>query len=308
MDRLAYPERLLLGYFLGRITRPVRARRPGGSAGPAAGGPPGGPGIFRGVVCGHWPTSPALMAKWWQAYLHHKHTPEAQLFGHCALFLAEFLAENEPAWRPRLAHLLALPVPPEVHAFPRGRRAFAEIVAAWHDAPDRVVPAALLARLHQEATTVPRTPGAPGAAAGVLQPVSGRLLLSGGRRAVPHRPVSRRCSTGWTSPTAISRAGLAGEPTCSTSCCGLSGRGRAAHRAHQRRGQLHLHSLFELETHSWLLDYFQVHIWLVELHFAAGTNAAEETAPAAATYSRVCRAAPHAVFRNGGRADTLKTE
>jgi hypothetical protein len=39
----------------------------------------------------------------------------------------------------------------------------------------------------------------------------------------------------------------------------------------------HLHSLFNLETNSWLLDYFQVHIWLVELHFAADTNAAEET-------------------------------
>ncbi len=42
-------------------------------------------------------------------------------------------------------------------------------------------------------------------------------------------------------------------------------------------GAPHLHSLFNLETNSWLLDYFQVHIWLVELHFAAGTDAAEET-------------------------------
>ncbi|WP_070727907.1 hypothetical protein [Hymenobacter lapidarius] len=46
---------------------------------------------------------------------------------------------------------------------------------------------------------------------------------------------------------------------------------------HSRASVPSVQDLFQLETHSWLLDYYQVHIWMVELHFATGTDAAEET-------------------------------
>jgi hypothetical protein len=187
MARLAPPERLLLGYFLGRVTRPVQ---PGGAAAPLAlrlAAHPAGQeffvesfvdlahlnGAYGEVLC---------------EYLRHKLTPEAQLFGHGTLFLGEFLAEDEAAWRARLPQLLALTVPPAVHAFPRGRRAFAEIVAAWHDAPDAALSPELLPRLRREAIAAPHHCARP-ATAGVLQLVSGGPPLFRGRGAVSHRSV-----------------------------------------------------------------------------------------------------------------------
>jgi hypothetical protein len=96
MEQLAYPERLLLGYFLGRITRPTQ---PGGAAAPLAlqlATHPAGQGFFveSFVDLAHLTSA---FGEVLATYLRHKHTPEAQLFGHAALFLAEFLAENEPA-------------------------------------------------------------------------------------------------------------------------------------------------------------------------------------------------------------------
>ncbi len=275
MEQLAYPERLLLGYFLGRITRPAQ---PGGAAAPLAlqlATHPAGQEFFveSFVDLAHLTSA---FGEVLAVYLQHKHTPEAQLFGHSTLFLAEFLTGNEPAWRQRLARLLALPVPPEVHAFPRGRRAFARIVAAWHDAPDRVVPACLLACLHQEAATVPRTPvpQAPLPAFYNLFPAGYHFLVAEGLFLTGQFPAL----FDWLSLTNRAFPEL---PWLETNVFDQLLRAFQA-VAELRTGLIsarapHLHSLFNLETNSWLLDYFQVHIWLVELHFAVGTDAAEET-------------------------------
>ena len=154
MERLAPPERLLLGYFLGRVTRPAQ---PGGAAAPLAlrlAAHPAGQEFFveSFVDLAH------LNGAYGEVlveYLRHKHTAEAQLFGHGTLFLKEFLTNDEPAWRARLRHLRALPVPAGTHAFPRGRLAFAEVVAAWHDAGFAGTPVGMLPRLW------PRLPACP---------------------------------------------------------------------------------------------------------------------------------------------------
>lgn len=91
--------------------------------------------------------------------LRHKVTGEAQLFGHGTLFLAEFLAEDALAQRARLRQLLAVPVPAAVRDFPRGRRAFAERMTAWYDAPNQPLPPRLLACLRREAADVPGAGG-----------------------------------------------------------------------------------------------------------------------------------------------------
>ncbi|GAC1369992.1 MAG: hypothetical protein NVS3B25_15700 [Hymenobacter sp.] len=273
MEQLAPPERLLLGYFLGRVTRPAV---PTGPAAPLAlrlAAHPAGQEFFveSFVDLAHLNGAYGEVLA---AYLRHKSTAEAQLFGHCALFLGEFLAENEPAWRARLAYLLALPVPAATHAFPRGRRAFAEIVATWHAAPDQPVPVALLAHLRREAARVPRSPAPqpPLPAfynyfpAGYHFLVAEGLFLTG-----QFTPLLQ-----WLELTeeafpelASLEANVYNELLRAFRAVAKLRTGRAT------AGALRLQSLFNLETHSWLLDYYQVHTWLVELHFAAGTDAAE---------------------------------
>ncbi|WP_233454728.1 hypothetical protein [Hymenobacter negativus] len=275
IEQLAYPERLLLGYFLGRITRPAQ---PGGAAAPLAlqlATHPAGQEFYveSFVDLAHLT---GAFGEVLTTYLQHKHTPEAQLFGNAALFLAEFLAEDEPAWRRRLAVVRALPVPPEVHAFPQGRRAFAEIVTAWHDAPDHVVPPALLAHIRQEAAAVPRTqvPQAPLPAFYNLFPAGYHFFVAEGLFLTGQFPAL----LDWLSFTNSEFPELA---RLETNVFDQLMRAFQA-VAELRTGLIsarapHLHLLFNLETNSWLLDYFQVHIWLVELHFAVGTDTAEET-------------------------------
>ncbi|GAA4020615.1 hypothetical protein GCM10022409_00090 [Hymenobacter glaciei] len=267
MERLAAPERLLLGYFLGRVTRPAQ---PGGAAAPLAlrlAAHPAGQEFFveSFVDLAHLN---GAFGEVLAEYLRHKHTPEAQVFGHGTLFLKEFLANDEAAWRSRLQHLRALPIPADLHAFPRGRLAFAEIVAAWHDADFAQVPAELLSRLLADAARVPRpvAPPSPIPAfynffpAGYHFFVAEGLFLTGQFETLH----------GWLDFTQAEFPELA---TLEANVYNELLRGFAA-VAQLRTGRpsdhaLPAHSLFQLESHSWLLDYYQVHIALVELHLAA---------------------------------------
>ena len=274
MQRLAHPERLLLGYFLGRVTRPDT---PTGPAAPLAlrlAAHPAGQEFFveSFVDLAHLNGAYGeVLAE----YLRHKPTAEAQLFGHSTLFLGEFLAEDHPAWRARLLRLRALPVPPEVHAFPRGRRAFAEIVAAWHDAPDQQVPPALLARLRQEAAAGP-LPDAPVAAlpafynpfpAGYHFFVAEALFLT----------AQYALLSNWLEFTQAAFPELAQlEHNVFNELLrafGAVARRRTGHAAPAVREQS---ALFKLDTHGWLLDYYQVHLWLAELHLAPPGPAATQ--------------------------------
>jgi hypothetical protein len=267
MERLAPPERLLLGYFLGRVTRPAQ---PGGVAAPLAlrlAAHPAGQEFFveSFVDLAHLNGAYGeVLAE----YLRHKHTAEAQLFGHSTLFLKEFLADDVPAWRARLAQLRALPVPADTHPFPQGRRAFAEIVAAWHEAGRAEVPAELFSRLLAEAAALPRpvAPAGPVPAFYNFFPAGYHFFVAEGLFLTSQFEALHR----WLDFTQAEFPALATlEPNvynellrAFTAVARLR-TGRAAPAA------LPVRSLLPLESHSWLLDYYQVHIDLAELHLAA---------------------------------------
>ncbi|MCC3152893.1 hypothetical protein Q3A66_07790 [Hymenobacter sp. BT770] len=273
MENLARPEQLLLGYFLGRVTRPTHPRGPAGPLALRLAAHPAGQEFFveSFVDLAHLNGAYGEVL---EEYLQHKHTPEAQLFGHCVLFLGEFLAEDEAAWRRRLPHLLALPVPADVHAFPRGRRAFAELISAWFDAPNRPVAPALLARLQQEAAAMPRIPTPsprlpafynhfPG---GYYFHVAEALFLTG-----QFAPLLE-----WLDFTQAELPELAHLEANVYNELLRAFRAVAEFRTGRApAGATSIQSLFHLESHIWLLDYYQVHTWLVELHLAAGPAAPE---------------------------------
>ena len=267
MERLAPAERLLLGYFLGRVTRPAQ---PGGEAAPLAlrlAAYPAGQEFFveSFVDLAH------LNGAYGQVlaeYLVHKLTVEAQLFGHGTLFLGEFLAEHEGAWRARLRQLQTLQLPADVHAFPRGRKAFADLVVAWHDASEPEEPAALLARIRQEAAIVPRpvAPPQPLPAfynffpAGYHFFVAEALFLTSQFEALH----------GWLEFTRSEFPELA---TLELNVYNELLRAFDA-VARLRTGRpdvpdLPAQALLQLESHNWLLDYYQVHMALAALHVAS---------------------------------------
>ena len=278
MARLAPPERLLLGYFLGRVTRPTQ---PGGAAAPLAlrlAAHPAGQEFFveSFVDLAHLNGAYGEVLR---EYLRHKPTPEAQLFGHGTLFLGEFLAEDEVAWRARLPRLLALPVPTAAHAFPRGRRAFAEIVGAWHDASEAELPPELLPRLRLEAAAVPRATAVSGPPppafynsfpAGYHFFVAEALFLTAQFGALVE----------WVVETNAAFPELA---TLELNVYNELLRSFLA-VARLRIGQpaptftpAQTRPLAQLETHHWLLDYYQVHIDLVDLHLAVMATDASAT-------------------------------
>ena len=275
MERLAYPERLLLGYFLGRVTRPLA---PDGPAAPLAlrlAAHPAGQEFFveSFVDLAHLTGAYGEVVT---EYLRHKATDEAQLFGHGTLFLGEFLAGDAPAWRNRLRQLLALPVPAAAHAFPRGRRAFAEIVAVWHDAPAAPLPAVLLARLRREAVAVPRT----------VSPVPSLPAFYNLFPAGFHFFVAEALFLTSQFSDLLEWLEFIGAEFPELSKLDHNVYNELLRGFHTvallRTGHAPVSYpdsslLFHLETHGWLLDYYQVHMRLVELHVAAvgGATASE---------------------------------
>ena len=267
MEQLAPPERLLLGYFLGRVTRPAQ---PGGAAAPLAlrlAAHPAGQEFFveSFVDLAHLNGAYGeVLAE----YLRHKLTPEAHLFGHGALFLKEFLANDASAWRARLQLLRALPVPADVHAFPRGRRAFAEIVAAWHDAGEAPAPQELLSGLLAEAAAVPKPaiPPVPAPAFYNFFPAGYHFFVAEGLFLTSHFEALYH----WLEFTQSEFPELAtlapnvfNELLRAFAVVARLRTGRPAGPASA------LHALAQVESHSWLLDYYQVHLALAELHLAA---------------------------------------
>ncbi|NVO32223.1 hypothetical protein [Hymenobacter lapidiphilus] len=275
MQQLAYPERLLLGYFLGRITRPAVPTGPAPALALRLAAHPAGQEYY----VESFVDLAYLNGAYGQVvhtYLQHKTTPEAQLFGHCALFLGEFLAQDEPAWQQRLAQLMDLPVPADCHAFPHGRRAFAEVAAVHHAAPQHPLPAALLSRLRQQATThAARSVAAPAALpafynlfpAGFHFLVAEALFLTG-----QYAALGEWVAATWAEVPAVATLenNVYTELLYAFEAVAAHRTGRVVHRPTRLR------ALFMLDTHGWLLDYYQVHLWLVELHFAAGTAEQQE--------------------------------
>ena len=270
MERLNASERLLLGYFLGRVTRPAVA---GGPVAPLAlrlAAHPAGQEFFveSFVDLAHLNGAYGEVLR---TYLRHKLTAEAQLFGHGTLFLGEFLAEAEDVWRAHLPQLLTLPVPATTHAFPRGRRAFAEIMVAWHNAPDFPLPESLLVRLRREAAAVPRS-SAPAPAL----PAFYNLFPAGYHFFVAEAlflTAQFELLVQWVTETNEAFPELA---TLELNIYNellraflVVARLRTGQSHATAGGPTNVHLLAHLETHNWLLDYYQVHIDLVGLHLAA---------------------------------------
>ncbi len=65
-----------------------------------------------------------------EAYLCHKLTPEAQTFGRCLRFLNALLRNDAAAASAALMQVRAVPATADMHAFPQGRRAYTELLAA----------------------------------------------------------------------------------------------------------------------------------------------------------------------------------
>jgi hypothetical protein len=147
-------------------------------------------------------------------------------------------------------------------------------MAAWHDAPAHRVSAALLVRLKHDAAEVPR-PAVPLPAlpvfynlfpAGYHFFVAEALFLTSQFEALWE----------WLEFTATSF------PELATLEHNVYNELLRAFRAVARQytglppipeSNHRLQQLFKLETHDWLLDYYQAHFYLVELHLAAATDA-----------------------------------
>ena len=107
MEQLAQPERLLLGYFLGRVTRPAQ---PGGAASPLAlqlATHPAGQEFFveSFVDLAHLTSA---FGEVLATYLQHKHTPDSKQHDHTLpTRCARKAAAGGGGSRRRAAHTLA---------------------------------------------------------------------------------------------------------------------------------------------------------------------------------------------------------
>jgi len=264
MQRLAYAERLLLGYFLGRVTRPASPTAPAAPLALQLAAHPAGQEFFveSFVDLAHLAGSYGEVLV---AYLRHKATPEAQLFGHSTLFLREFLAQDAPAWQARLRHIRSLAIPPGTHAFPLGRRAFAELMAAWHA---RQPLAPLLPKLRQEARGLVPSGMAPPAL-----PAFYNLFPAGYHFFVAEALFLTAQFTdllAWLADTSLAFPELAAlEGNVYNELLRTFHAVALARTGHPIARLPDWQALFAPETHSWLLDYYQVHFMLADLHIAA---------------------------------------
>ncbi|WP_303312359.1 hypothetical protein [Hymenobacter sp. BT730] len=265
--RLQHAERLLMGYFLGQITR-TDDFTANALALRLAAHPAGQEYFVESYV-----DLAYLNGAYGQVvreYLRHKKTPEAQLYGHSVLFLGEFLAEDEPAWQARLQHLLALSIPPDTHPFPRGRRSFAEIAATWYAAPTQPLPAVLWEQLLDEATQIPILP----TDAGNLPPFynyfpAGYYFLVAEAFFLTNQfePLAA-----WIALTLEAYPALRQYEHNVFNELLRAFQAVAALRTGTATTWDSSSLSAVLETHTWLRDYYQVHCWLAGLHFAvAGT-------------------------------------
>lgn len=263
MPRLNHAERLLLGYFLGQITR-TNDFTPNPLALRLAAHPAGQEYFVESYVdLAH------LNGAYGQVvaeYLRHKTTPEAQLYGHSVLLLGEFLAGRTAAWQMRLPLLLALPVPPDTHSFPRGRRAFAEIVAAWHTNPAQPLPAGLWQRLHADSTLISR----PSVDASCL-PAFYNYFPAGFHFLVAEAFFLTNQYTAlgeWITFTLTDFPELHNYEHNVFNELLRAFRAVAAMHAGQPVAWTPTALATVLATHEWLRDYYQIHYLLIELYFA----------------------------------------
>ena len=201
------------------------------------------------------------------SYLHHKHTPEARLFGHCLLFLAALLREDHATCRAEMAQVLAVPLTGGIHPFPLGRRMAAQVLHGHFVQPALAVP---LPTLLATADLIPRQlEPITGFAAGYHYFVGEALFLTG-RHA---DQLLFLADAHLRHPELRTQAdNLFSQLLLAYECAALLATGQPA-AAQVLRRQSRLAAL--LPQYSWFKDYYEALYWLTELPFAAdGTEEA----------------------------------
>lgn len=194
------------------------------------------------------------------------------IFEHGLLFLRAWLAENEPQWREYLAKLLDEHPQDSLHHFPRGRRAFARILGTcYNEARGSSSLTEVLAAMEKQPL-----PG-PNVAAGRELPafynyfpagyhfqITEALFLAG-----EYDALSR-----WVGLTKDYLARMDYSPRQNVFCELLEAFEAVALL---RTGQVEqaeavfqgLRPSTDEDDNKWLWDYYQIHWWLSELHFAS---------------------------------------
>ncbi|GAA3926207.1 hypothetical protein [Hymenobacter algoricola] len=262
-----YAESLLRGYALGQSTRPATPDGRASALALALAADPAGQEYF----VESFVDLAYLNGAYGEVvleYLRHATASQALIFGYSTLFLGAFLAQDEPAWRARLTQLEAVRVPPSLHPFPRGRRAFALLLAAWYDAPAAGLPAELLARIHQQAPTGSWAVGTTELPAfynyfpaGYHFLVAEALFLTG-----QYAPLHAWLTLTYRQFPELEQPGRTVYHDLLQAFRAVAAR----HGAGPSAAPLSLpaRQSAEASTHAWLWDYYQVHWSLAELYFA----------------------------------------
>lgn len=209
-----------------------------------------------------------------ERYLEHATAWDRQIFGYSVLFLGAFLAEDEPRWRQRLAQLRAVPVPHGMHPFPLGRRAFALLMA---DRWSRPITDTALDELRQQARTCAVAEADAGYPAfynyfpaGYYFLVAEALFLRGQFAALNQ----------WldTTDAFLERVAYCREPNVfrevldAFRSVALLRTGAPAEARHLYQD---LSPSVAVADNRWLWDYYQVYLWLTDLHFEAGAEGSQ---------------------------------
>lgn len=268
-----YAASLQQGYVLGMRTRPTAAGEAVGNQALAQATTPIGQKLFVESFVDLANLNGAYGAVV-EKYLEYAGSWDKQVFGYGVLFLGAFLAQDKPLWQRRLAQLKAIPVPHGLHPFPLGRRAFALLMANWERRPAKPFPPSVLGSLRQEARTCAVAEANAGYPtfynhfpAGYHFLVAEALFLSGQYNTLTH----------WLTTTDEFLQRVAYQQSNNVF--------REVLEAFRAVAQLHNGAVDEatqlyqqlkpstaVADNRWLWDYYQVYLWLTELHFAVAAQ------------------------------------
>ena len=268
-----YAASLQQGYALGMRTRPTNADETAGAQALAQAATPIGQKLFVESFVDLANLNGAYGAVV-ERYLEYVGSWDKQIFGYGVLFLGAFLAQDKPLWQRRLAQLKALPIPYGLHPFPLGRRAFAILMSDWEKRPARSFSPSVLETLRQEARTcavAEATPGYPTFynyfPAGYHFLVAEALFLSGQYNTLTH----------WLTTTdeflqrvAYQQQNNVFREVLEAFRAVVLLRNGSLADATQLYQQLKPSTA--VAENRWLWDYYQVYLWLTDLHFAVATG------------------------------------
>lgn len=209
-----------------------------------------------------------------EKYLDHAAGWDKQIFGYSVLFLSAFLAEDKPLWQRRLGQLRAVPVPHGLHPFPMGRRAFALLMADWAQRPAKPLSASALEALRQEARTCAVAEADAGYPmfynyfpAGYHFMVAEALFLSGRFASLTQWLATTDELLGrvaYQSKNNVFREVLEAFRAVAYLYNGAPAEAMPYYQA--------LKPSVTVADNRWLWDYYQVYLWLTDLHFAAKSD------------------------------------